>query len=60
MKVLVIVLLSLIVLMTGCSNSSYRASSLWQERQMDDDRRIYGNPYESSHRSLSIQLPATY
>jgi ABC-type phosphate/phosphonate transport system substrate-binding protein len=60
MKVLIIILLSLIVLMTGCSNSSYRASSLWQERQMDDDLRIYGNPYENSNRSLGIQLPAIY
>jgi hypothetical protein len=60
MKILMIVMLSLVVLMTGCSNSSNRASSLWQERQMDDDRRIYGNPYESSNRLQSVRLPATY
>jgi hypothetical protein len=60
MKILLIVLFCLIVLMTGCSNSSDRASSLWQERQMDDDRRIYGNPYESSNRLQSVRLPAAY
>ena len=31
----------------GCSRSCYRGQSLWQERQMNDDERIYGNPYKS-------------
>jgi hypothetical protein len=47
MKILMIIILCLIVLMAGCSRSCYRGEALWQERQMEDDRRIYGNPYKS-------------
>jgi len=44
MKILIIVLLFLIAMMMGCSNSDNRAFSLWEDRQMDDDQRIYGLP----------------
>jgi len=47
MKILIVGLLCLIVLMMGCSNSDSPSLSLWQERQMDDDQRIHGNPYEN-------------
>jgi hypothetical protein len=46
--------------MMGCSRSHNQALALWEERQMDDDRRIYGNPYESSDRQYYIRLNATF
>jgi hypothetical protein len=60
MKILLIVLLSLTVLMMGCSPSSNRMSSLWHERQMDDNQRIHGNPYENRDRLQSIWLSTLY
>jgi hypothetical protein len=60
MKILLIVLLSLTVLMMGCSPSSNRMSSLWNERQMDDNQRIHGNPYETPKPWQSIWLPTLY
>jgi len=35
------------MLIMGCSRSHNQVSTLWEERQMDDDRRLYGNPYYS-------------
>jgi len=35
------------VLIVGCSHSYYRGESLWQQRRMEDDRRIYGDQYKS-------------
>ena len=35
------------VQVAGCSRSCYPEEALWQERQMEDDERIYGNPYKS-------------
>jgi len=49
MKILIIALLFVIALMMGCSNSDNPSLSLWEDRQMDDDQRIYGSPYESSY-----------
>ena len=64
MKISIIVLFCLIVLMTGCSRSFDQASSLWEERQMDDDQRIYGSPYvnleESPNQWQSVWLPTPY
>ena len=64
MKILIIVLLCLIVLMMGCSNSDNPSLSLWEDRQMDDDQRIYGSPYESSYESpdrwQSVWLPTPF
>jgi len=61
MKILIIVLLFLIAMMMGCSNSDNRAFSLWEDRQMDDDQRIYGSPYEGPQNQLqSIWLPTHY
>ncbi len=56
------IILCLIVLMlvTGCSHSHNQVLALWEERQMDDDLRLYGNPYESSNRQHYIQVHATY
>ena len=48
-----------LMLMTGCSHSHNRTLALWQERQMDDDLRIYGNPYESSNRQHHFRFNAT-
>lgn len=50
----------MLMLMMGCSRSHNQALALWEERQMDDDRRIYGNPYESSDRQYYIRLNATF
>ena len=61
MKISIIVLLCLIVLMMGCSHEDNRASSLWEDRQMEDDQRIYGSPYEGPQNQLqSIWLPTPY
>ena len=60
MKISIIVLLCLIALMMGCSHEDNRASSLWEVRQMDDDQRIYGNPYESLNQWQSVWLPTPY
>ena len=64
MKISIIALLWLMVLMMGCSRSFDQASSMWEERQMDDDQRIYGSPYNNSDESpnqwQSIWLPTPY
>jgi Na+-transporting methylmalonyl-CoA/oxaloacetate decarboxylase gamma subunit len=60
MKILMIVLLFLIAMMMGCSNSHNRSFSLWEDRQMDDDQRIYGNPYKNTDRWQSVWLPTPY
>ena len=60
MKIFIILLLTLILLMTGCSHSPNQTSSLWEERQMDDNRRIHGNPYENRDRLQSIWLSQPY
>jgi hypothetical protein len=51
MKILAIILLCLMVLMAGCSHSHNSSSALWKERQMDDNQRIHGSPYESPNQS---------
>ena len=55
MKISTIIILCLITLMTGCSPCCDRSESLWMERQMEDDRRIYGNPNERWDRSEGIE-----
>jgi Na+-transporting methylmalonyl-CoA/oxaloacetate decarboxylase gamma subunit len=64
MKILMIVLLFLIAMMMGCSNSHNRSFSLWEDRQMDDDQRIYGSPYGNSYESpdhwQSVWLPTPF
>lgn len=60
MKILAIILLCLMVLTAGCSHSHNPSSALWQERQMDDDRRIHGNPYEMSQQRQGVWLPTLY
>ena len=55
MKVLMIIILCLAVLLAGCSSCCDRIESLWLERQMEDDRRIYGNPNESRDRWEGIK-----
>jgi hypothetical protein len=42
------------MLITGCSRTQNQVSILWEERQMDDDRRLYGNPYDSLNRQEDI------
>jgi hypothetical protein len=61
MKILIVVLLCFIVLIMGCSYSDIRALSLWEDRQMDDDQRIYGSPYDDPQNQLqSVWLPTPY
>jgi hypothetical protein len=59
---MILIILCLMVLMQlmGCSRSHNQVSKLWIERQMDDDRRLDGNPYESLNREPYIQFYATY
>ena len=64
MKISIIILLCLMTLMMGCSHSHNPAASLWEDRQMDDDQRIHGNPYESSYENpdswQSVWLPTPF
>jgi len=60
MKILVIILFCLIILMVGCSHSYNPASSLWKERQMEDDQRIHGNPYQSTGQFQTVWMPILY
>ncbi|KPK44203.1 MAG: hypothetical protein AMJ65_03695 [Phycisphaerae bacterium SG8_4] len=55
MKILMIIILFLTVLLPGCSSCCDRTESLWLERQMEDDRRIHGNPNESWDRWEDIE-----
>ena len=50
----------LMLMITGCSHSHNQALALWAERRMDDDQRIYENPYENLNRQHSIQFHATF
>jgi hypothetical protein len=49
-----------LTMITGCSQSDNQELALWKEMQMEDDRRIYGNPYESSNGEHYIQFYAAY
>jgi len=64
MKILIAIPLCLMMLMMGCSNSDSPSLSLWQERQMDDNKRIHGSPYGNSYESpsqwRSVWLPTPY
>jgi len=53
-------LMGLILMITGCSHSHNQALALWAERRMDDDQRIYENPYENLNRQHYIQFHATF
>ena len=56
-RISTIIILSFLVtfFISSCSDSrSYKQGpSLWDKRQMDDDQRIYGNPYETRDRRES-------
>jgi hypothetical protein len=60
MKILAMILLCLMIQTAGCSNSHNPSSALWQERQMDDDQRIHGNPYEMPQQRQRVWLPSLY
>jgi len=49
-----------LTLITGCSHSHNREFALWQERHMEDDSRIYGNPYKSLNEQCYMQFYVTY
>jgi hypothetical protein len=52
--IIIHIILCLMMLITGCSRTNNQVSTLWEERQMDDDRRLYGNPYDSLNRQKYI------
>ena len=56
----IILCLIVLMLMIGCSHSHSQASALWAERRIDDDQRIYENPYESLNREPYIQFHTTF
>jgi hypothetical protein len=56
----IILRLMLLTMITGCSQSDNQVLALWKERQMQDDQRIYGNPYESLNGERYIQFYAVY
>ena len=49
-----IILFLMVPILMGCSQTYNQASTFWDERQMDDDRRLYGNPYDSLNRQKYI------
>ena len=55
MRILMIIVLCLAVSLPGCECCCDRTESLWLERQMEDDRRIYGNPNEGWDRWEGIE-----
>jgi hypothetical protein len=55
-----IILFMVLMLITGCSRSHNHVLALWEDRQMDDDLRIYGNPYESTYGEHYIQFYITF
>jgi hypothetical protein len=60
MKILAIILLCLMILTAGCSHSHNPSSALWHERQMDDNQRIHGNPYEMPQQEQRVWMPTLY
>jgi hypothetical protein len=56
----IILCLTVLMLISGCSHSDNQAWVLFKERQIDDDRRLYGNPYESLNQQIYIQFYVTY
>ena len=59
MKFFTILLFSLILLIIGFSDCCDPGLFLWEKRQMDDDQRIYGNPYEGRDRWEDIHYSTT-
>lgn len=60
MKILAVILLFLMISMAGCSQLNNPTSSLWNERQMQDDHRIHGNPYRSTGQFQTVWVPIPY
>ena len=56
----IILCLTVLMLISGCSHSHNQVLVLCKERQMDDDRRLYGNPYDSLNQQIYIQFYVTY
>ena len=56
----IIICLTMLMLIPGCSHSQDQVLTLCKERQMDDDLRLHGNPYESLNRKNYIQFYVTY
>jgi hypothetical protein len=56
----IILCLTVLMLISGCSYSNNQVLALFKERQMDDDQRLYGNPYESLNQQNYIQFYVTY
>ena len=56
----IILCLTMLMLISDCSGSHDQVLTLCKERQMDDDLRLYGNPYESLNRQNYIQFYVTY
>jgi len=60
MKILAVILLFLIISVEECSQLYNPTSSLWNERQMQDDQRIHGNPYQSTVQFQTVWVPIPY
>ena len=58
--IIYMILCLMVLMMVGCSESHNRALALWVERRMEDDQRIYGNPYETSEQQHYILFHITY
>jgi hypothetical protein len=52
--------LMVLILISGCSHSHNQVLTLCKERQMNDDRRLHGNPYDSVDRQNYIQYHFAY
>ena len=56
----IILCLTMLMLISGCSHSNNQVLALFEERQMDDDRRLYGDPYKNLNRQNYIQYYVVY
>ena len=56
----IILCLMVLMLISGCSHSHNQILALCKERHMDDNRRLYGNPYDSLNQQNDIQFYVTY
>jgi hypothetical protein len=56
----IILCLTMLMLISGCSHSHIQVSALYKERQMDDDQRLYGDPYINLSGQNYIQFYVAY
>ena len=56
----IILCLTILMLISGCSHPQNQVLELCKENQMDVDRRLYGDPYKNLNRQSCIQFYFAY